>query len=156
MKAIIWDFSGTLYNKKEDKLFEGAKEILVKCSKKYKQAIVTTKLSDPEGRIQLMKNLGIWKYFNIVEISLKTEGLFLDICKRFNCKPEKVYVIGDGYKFGPAWSPYPREIFTGEKLGMKTIWCDFHKTPKLKQLILGIKYWKKISSLKDLENVIDL
>jgi FMN phosphatase YigB (HAD superfamily) len=156
MKAIIWDLSGTLYNKKQNKLFDGAKEILEACSKKYKQAMVTTKLSDPDGRKKLIKDLGIWNFFDIVEIGLKTDELFLGICKKFKYKPEEVYVIGDGYKFGLAWSPYPREIFTGNKLGMKTIWCNFYHISRIKKLILGIRCWKEIKSLNELAEIIDL
>lgn len=154
MKAIIWDLSGTLYNKREKKLFDGAKEILEACSKKYKQAMVTTKLSDPEGRKKLIKDLGIWDFFDIIEVGLKSDELLLGICRKFKCKPEEVYVIGDGYKFGPAWSPYPREIYTGNKLGMKTIWCNFRKTSKLKQLLLGIKCWKEIKGLNELMKIL--
>jgi FMN phosphatase YigB (HAD superfamily) len=149
-QAIIWDFSGTLADTKQKKLFEGAEEILEKASQKYKQALVTATLTNPDERIQLLKDLGVYKYFSIVEISLKKKKLFLEICEKFECRPEDVYVIGDGYSFGI----YPKEIMTGNQLGMKTIWCNFKNTSKLKQMFLGIKYWKKIEKLSDLESIL--
>jgi FMN phosphatase YigB (HAD superfamily) len=150
MKAIIWDFSGTICDTQKKVLYKGAKEILKKASKRYRQALVTTKLSDPEGRTQLIKDLGIWEYFEIVKISLKTKDIFLEICKEFDCKPEETLVIGDGYRYGP----YPKEILTGNKLKMKTIWVDFRNTSKLKEKLLGIRYWKKITTLSELDNIL--
>lgn len=152
MKAIIWDFNGTLANSSKATLYPDAKQILEKCSKKYKQALITTKLSDPEGRKKLINDLGIWDYFDFVRISRKTTEIFMKVCEEFNCKPKEVFVIGDGFRYGP----FLKEIAVGNKLGMKTIWVDFNKTSNLSEKLQGIKYWKKVNKLKDLYKLLDI
>jgi len=145
MKAIIWDFNGTLYNSNYKKLFYKAKVILDECSKKYQQALVSSDILHPDKRKMLIKKLSIDKYFDHIEINFKTTKTFLNICTLFKCNPKEFYVIGDNFF---------KEIKIGNKLGMKTIWFDFKGTLKLKQLLLGIKYWKKINKLDELENLL--
>ncbi len=153
MKAIIWDFSGTLATRGErKKLFPYAKDILKKCQEKFKQALVTTNFTNPRGRLQLIESLGIGEFFDIVKVGPKTKNIFIDLCKKFKCKPDDVYVIGDGYKCGI----FPKEIYTGNQLGMKTIWCNFEKIPFWKERMLGIKYWKRIYKLKELEEILEI
>jgi FMN phosphatase YigB (HAD superfamily) len=144
MKVIIWDFNGTIYNSSENALYKGAKKLLVKFSKKYKQALATTSF-DIKGRMELIKSFGIWDYFDRVNITLKSKKLFLDICKEFNCKAEEVYVVGDGYL---------KEIRIGNKLGMKTILIDRKGKSGWKDRLFKRRSWKKIDNVSELENIL--
>jgi len=145
MKAIIWDFKGTVYNPATKQLYSGAKELLKKGSEKYKQAMVTAALMNPVKRKELIRKMGIWDYFDQIDISFKTPKLFLEICDKLNCSSKDVYVIGDGYF---------KEIIAGNKLGMKTIWIDRKGISKLKERLLHIKYWKKVKHFSELETII--
>ena len=142
MKAIIWDFLNTIYDSREGALYDGAKELLEKLHKKYKQALVSSTF-DVHGRIELIKSFSIWGCFDRVEIGLKTKKLFLDICKEFGCDPCEVYIIGDNEL---------NEIRIGNKLKMKTIWVDKRLRGSLEERLLGVNYWKKISKLSELSN----
>lgn len=145
MKSIIWDFNGTVYNPETKQLYSGAKELLKKSSKKYQQVMVTAALINPVKRKELIRKMGIWNYFDQIDISFKTPKLFLNLCDKLNCSSKDVYVIGDGYF---------KEIVTGNKLGMKTIWIDRKGIGKLKERLLRIKYWKKVKYLSELETIL--
>lgn len=145
MKAIIWDFNGTLYNPVEQKLFDGAKEILKNASRNYKQALISAALLNPQKRRKLIKDLGIWDCFDYIKINIKSPKMFLSVCNKFQCKPEDVYVIGDGYL---------KEIRTGNKLGMRTIWIHRKGKSDWKDKLFKKRYWKRISRLKELEKIL--
>jgi len=146
MQAIIWDFNGTLYNPKEEKLFKGAKKLLKEASKKYKQAMVSAALLNPKKRRKLIKDLGIWYYFDYIRINIKSPKMFLSVCNKFQCKPEEVYVIGDGYR---------KEIRTGNKLGMKTIWIDRKgKRSSWRDRLFKKRCWKRIDNMSMLESIL--
>lgn len=144
MKAIIWDFKGTLYNPKEEKLFKEASKILELTSKQYKQALITTTF-DRKRREDLIKSMGIWEVFDYIRITIKTPKIFLTVCNKFQCKPEDVYVIGDGYI---------KEIRVGNKLGMKTIWVDRTGRISWKDKLFRKRYWKKVRRLRELEKIL--
>ncbi len=145
MKAIIWDFNKTLYNPDTQKLYNGAKELLENCSKRYKQAIVTAALLNPNKRRNLIKKINIEKYFEQIVINIKTPKIFSTLCDQIYCSSKDTYVIGDGYL---------KEISAGNQLNMKTIWIDRKGTSKLKEKILRLKYWKKISCLSELKTIL--
>lgn len=147
MKAIIWDFNGTLYNPKTKKLCYKTKDILDKCSKRYQQALVSSDMLHPNKRKTIIKKLGIEKYFKHIEINFKTIKTFLNICRLFKYKPCEFYVIGDNYS---------KEIKVGNKLNMKTIWITRKEPSIIKRKILRIKYWKIVNNISSLESVIDL
>lgn len=141
MRAIIWDFRNTIYNPDTQEFEEGALEILEKYFGKYKMVIITSTPAR-ERRIQLIKDLGIDKYFEEIIVGVKTPELFQSICEELCVKLEEVYVIGDSYN---------SEIRVGNELGMKTIWFR-HGNPDEEEL--GIKYWRRIDSLTELPDII--
>lgn len=145
MKAIIWDFNNTLYNPLSEKLYKDAKAILERASQQYKQALITSAITRAQERKNLIKRIGIKKFFDHIDINIKTKRVFLNVCEKFKCEVSEVYVIGDSYL---------KEISLGNKLGMKTIW--FHPKPinKIKQMLLNIDFYKKINSLQELNSII--
>ena len=136
MKLIIWDFRNTLFNTDTKEFNEGAIDAL----NRFKDSvqILVTASNSAEERIKEIQKLEIDKFFEEVIISNKTREIFEHLMKGHDASPEDTLIIGDQYS---------SEIAIGNDLGVKTIWFANGNPDEQK---LGIKYWKKIRSLKEL------
>ena len=141
MKLIIWDFRNTIYNTDKKEFSKDALQLLTKFHGKYKQVLASAvSLDNFDERIKLIKDLGLDVFFDEIHIGKKNAEVFLSFSNKYKITPKDTYVIGDN-----AFS----EITIGNRLGMKTIWI-----PNGKQGETEIKAWKRISKLKELENII--
>ncbi len=143
MNLIIWDFRNTLCNTDKEELLEGAVEILLKFASKYNYALISS--ISPERmhkRISLLEKLDFDGYFKEIDLGPKSAEQFESLAHKFGSKLEETIVVGDRYD---------SEIKIGNELGMKTIWFK-HGDPDEKEL--DIKYTHKITSLKELENLL--
>jgi FMN phosphatase YigB (HAD superfamily) len=113
MKAdlVIVDFNRTLYDPDEDKLVEGAQELLSSLRAAGKPlALYSAKVP---GREHNLRDLGISDFFNdIVFTAHKAEAELLEIITRNGASPATTYVIGD--------HPH-KEIRLANRVGASTI-----------------------------------
>jgi FMN phosphatase YigB (HAD superfamily) len=114
IKGIIFDFNRTLYDPENDKLVDGAFDVLKTLSDKgYKMYLIGKKtVSD---RLEKISELGIDKYFmDMVFVDVdKSVGDFVHAAKKMNLPYEEIAVVGDRIK---------SEIAVGNQAGMITIW----------------------------------
>ena len=103
MRSILWDFSGTIYDFREEKLVKGIDTILPKLST-YANHIISTGTND---RISILDRYNIKQFFSSL---LFVPRKNIDLYKPF---PKDSIVIGDRIR---------REITFGNELGMTTIW----------------------------------
>lgn len=141
MSLIIWDFRNTIYNTDTEDFYEGALEVLEAFKEKYTQILISA-TDNVEQRIELIQKLALDKYFVDIIITHKTKKTFEDLIKKYNGPAEETYVIGDRYD---------SEIAIGNELGAKTIWIQNGRQP---ESLLGIKYWKKVSNISELPQII--
>ncbi len=114
IKAIIFDWGRTIYDKENEKLFSETKEVLKYCSKKYILAIVSLAIDgDIEGRFKKMDEYDIRQYFKfaLFHISDK-DSLFRNAVGNLNFPPSEILVVDDRMK----------RIGWPIKNGCKTIW----------------------------------
>ncbi len=112
MIAVIFDFNRTIYNSEEERLMDGAEDIL-RSLQLVPDLTLFLIAKGKEKRKAKIKSLNIEKYFKEVIVEPeKTVELFKH-CQG-QCVPEtKFFVIGDRIK---------REIRNGNECGMTTIW----------------------------------
>ncbi len=112
IKAIIFDWNGTLYNR--DVIFPFTKEILDYLSSKYKLILISKAKPNVEERKNLIKSLDLEEYFeNIIVKPDKFAEDYADCIKSLNLKPEEVAIVDDRTVMG---------IKIGNRLGCRTIW----------------------------------
>jgi FMN phosphatase YigB (HAD superfamily) len=114
MKGVIFDFNRTLYNPENDKLIEGATDVLNALrAKKYKLALLTKKIK--EDRLNQIYKLGLESYFLHIQVAEenKTEKDFNICLNALRLKSRDVAVVGDRIK---------SEIALAKRLGMTTFW----------------------------------
>ena len=114
IKSIIFDFSRTLYDPETGDFYSGAIDLLDKLkSQGYKLGLVTRTPQLGERESQL-KELGLDKYFQAVDIFTKDSTKnFNKIFTRLNIQPEESVVIGDRIS---------SEIIEGNRAGAVTVW----------------------------------
>lgn len=116
IKAIIFDWGRTIYDKDNERLFPETKEVLEYCAKKYTLAIVSLAVDDHiEGRFEKLDNYDIRKYFKfaLFHVSDK-DSLFRNAIGNLNLKPEEILVVDDRIKRS-SWCI---------KRGCKVIWIQ--------------------------------
>ncbi|MCP6719955.1 MAG: hypothetical protein KJI72_01335 [Patescibacteria group bacterium] len=97
IRAIIFDWGRTIYDKENERLFPETKEVLEYASKKHPLAVVSLAIDDDiEGRFEKMDEYDIRKYFRfaLFHISDK-DSLFRNAFGNFKFKPEEILVIDD-------------------------------------------------------------
>lgn len=67
IKAVIFDYSWTLFNPETDSLYPGAVELLEKLHKKGFKLGVVSRAGDVSQRLDEMSGIGLSKYFEVVE-----------------------------------------------------------------------------------------
>ena len=113
IKAIIFDWVGTLYQFRRKGLFPYSEMVLRKLYPKYKLAVISNALpEDLERRSEQIKE--IKKYFDVAIVDTgKTQEQFMECMRKLGVKPENTLVVGDNTI---------REIKIGNQLGCQTYW----------------------------------
>ena len=107
VKAVIFDYGRTLYDRDKDRFFPEVNEILEYLSKKYKLAIVSVaKENFPAAeRLKALKSAGLDGYFSsILFDDSQKDHLFDETLDKFNIKPEEAAFVDDRVQRGIAWS----------------------------------------------------
>jgi len=123
IKAIIFDWARTLFDRDNNKEFTEAEEVLKYCQgKAYRMAVVSlvTAKNDPgttmEDREKEMEQSPLRKYF---EMALVTDGdkdkLFDQVVAHFNVPRDRILIVDDRTVRG---------IKYGNKHGHPTVWLQ--------------------------------
>ena len=114
IKGIIFDFNRTLFDPDKNNLNLGVLDLLDELLDAGFKLCLLSKRSQEDRREQISK-LGLDKYFLDIQVieGDKTEYNFKRCINIMALGSEEILVIGDRIK---------KEIFLGNKLGMKTIW----------------------------------
>lgn len=115
IKAIVFDFGRTLYDRDNDRFFPEAFEVLESFSSKYKMAIVSMAPGgDIEERRQVLKDNNMEKYFDsITFVKEDKDSAYEKALIELNVEPKDIVIIDDRVKRGISW---------GNKRGVATIW----------------------------------
>lgn len=143
---VIWDFNNTLYNRSEKALYTDTVSVLEKFHGNTHQVLYSTGFLK-SGREKLIKEQGIWSFFDEVIIGFKTVKRFQSLQEKYCVSPKRTYVIGDRLD---------NEIRIGEKLGMKTIWVARKSPGRLKKRLFRLSYWKKAQSLREAGTIVGI
>lgn len=113
IKAIIFDWIGTLYQFRGKGLFPYSERVLRELSSKYKLAAISkAPLEDIEMRSKQINE--IKKYFDVIIVDTdKTSEQYIECMRKLNVEPENTLVVGDRTI---------REIKIGNQLGCQTYW----------------------------------
>jgi FMN phosphatase YigB (HAD superfamily) len=100
IKAIIFDWGRTIYDKEHEKLFPKTKNILEYFHNKYSLAVVSLAIDDDiEGRFVKIDKYGIRKYFKFMLFHISDkDSLFRNAIGNLNLKPEEIMVVDDRMK----------------------------------------------------------
>lgn len=100
MKAIIFDWGRTIYDKDNGILFPETIEVLEYCSKKYRLTIISIASDgDIEGRFQKLDQLGIRKYFEIVLFhATDKESLARNVLGHMQLPSSEIVAVDDRIK----------------------------------------------------------
>ena len=114
IKAIIFDWAGTLYEKNKG-LFPYSENVLQELKPKYKLAVISKAVSNSvEERLNQIN--GIKHYFNFIIAEIdKTPEHYTKCMRKLKVKPEETLVVDDRTLRG---------IQIGNKLGCKTAWIE--------------------------------
>src|SRR3989344_2032680 len=96
IKAIIFDWGRTLYDKDNDKLFDETAEVLEYCQKKYNNlAIVSlTTDGDIEGRFKQIDKNNLRKYFKFILFhTTDKDSMYRNAICYFNLNTEEILVV---------------------------------------------------------------
>ena len=139
IKAIIFDWGRTLYNRETGEPFPEAYEVLEYCSKNYRLAIVSLGLlGDMEERIEKINKFKFDKAYNV------SRTAFRDSTTKFNLEPKEILIVDDRI-FRLIW-PMAN--------GFKTCWLKQGKfAGELPTLETGNPTFT-ILNLKELHNII--
>ena len=114
IKAIIFDWAGTLYEKNKG-LFPYSEKVLRELKPKYKLAVISKAVSDNvETRLKQINKIS--KYFEVIIVDVdKTPEHYIRCMKKLNIKPENTLIVDDRTLRG---------IQIGNKLECKTAWIQ--------------------------------
>ena len=146
IKAIIFDWGRTLYNRETGEPFPEAYEVLEYCSKNYRLAIVSLGLlGDMEERIEKINKFKFDKYFEFISFTTTNKDTaFRDSTTKFNLEPKEILIVDDRI-FRLIW-PMAN--------GFKTCWLKQGKfAGELPTLETGNPTFT-ILNLKELHNII--
>ena len=114
IKAVIFDYAGTIYNPQTGKLYPDVINALNFLEQKGLKLALVSRASNLEERLEEFKDLNLRKYFQVLEvIPVGNEKEFNHILQKLNVAAEECLVIGDRVK---------SEILEGNKIGAKTVW----------------------------------
>lgn len=97
IKAIIFDWGRTIYDKENEKLFLETKKVLQYCFEKYDLALVSLAIDDDiEGRFSKIDEYDIRKYFKFMLFHASDKNsLFRNAIGNLNLKPQEILVVDD-------------------------------------------------------------
>jgi len=110
MKAIIFDFSRTLYNPETKGLYDNALQCLENLSKEYTLFLV---VKGEDDRRQQIHSLDIERFFKFISIKKEKSVDQFNECQNMLDSDTKWFAIGDRTR---------KEIKFGNECGMTTIW----------------------------------
>lgn len=114
IKAIIFDWTGTLYERHKG-LFSFTKEVLDMLKPRFKLGLVS-KSRNVETRKEQIDNSGIKHYFDSVFVVYdKNPDNFKKCIDELGIEPNQTMIVGDRAT---------RDIEPGKKLGCKTVWIQ--------------------------------
>lgn len=115
IKAVIFDFGRTLYDRDNDRFFPEVFGILESFSPRYKMAIVSMAPGgDIEERRQVLKDSNTEKYFDsIIFVREDKDSAYEKALVELNVEPKDIAIIDDRVKRGVSW---------GNRRGSVTIW----------------------------------
>lgn len=114
IKAVIFDYAGTIYNPFTKQLYPRAANILESLTKKGIKLALVSRASNLEERLAEFKDLNLRKYFQVLEaVPVENEKEFTHLLKELHVKAEECLVVGDRVK---------SEIMEGNRIGAKTVW----------------------------------
>jgi putative hydrolase of the HAD superfamily len=142
-KLVVFDFNRTLFDPDQGRLIDGALELLEKLKTAGHFLILLGKA--PRGRGELIKELGIEKYFN--KIILKDEKTIEDFktAKKLVPPDSYAYAVGDRIK---------KEILLANLAGFKTIWFKNGRYAVEEPSTEDEQPWMTINSLNELYNLV--
>lgn len=116
IKAIIFDWGRTIYDKENEKLFLETKKVLQYCFEKYELALVSLAIDDDiEGRFSKIDEYDIRKYFKFMLFHASDKNsLFRNVIGNLNLKPQEILVVDD----------MMRRLAFPISLGCQTIWIQ--------------------------------
>ena len=113
IKAIIFDWVGTLYQFGGKGLFPYSERVLRELKPRYKLAVISKAVSN-NVEVRMTQMNAIRHYFDFILADVdKTEAQFIECMQKLGVKPKNTLVIDDRMDRG---------IQIGNKLGCQTYW----------------------------------
>lgn len=116
VKAIIFDWGRTLWDNENSVLFSDSKDTLEYLKQKgYRLAVLSISPQESfEQKYEIIKNSGLFYYFDIVLVSTKKEKEEIDrINKVWGFEYKDIAIVGDQVK---------REVAIANRLALISIW----------------------------------
>ncbi|MBI3103658.1 HAD hydrolase-like protein [Candidatus Daviesbacteria bacterium] len=114
IKAVIFDYAGTIYNPYSSKLYPEVMDVLNFLAQKGLKLALISRSSNLEARLEEFRDLNLRKYFRILEaVPVENKKEFTHLLKGLNVKAEECLIVGDRVK---------SEILEGNKIGARTVW----------------------------------
>ncbi len=114
IKAVIFDYGYTLYDREELGLYPEAVQVLADLISQQYRLILVSRAESIELRREEIRNFGLDELFEIIDIvPSESEKEFEWIFEELDLRPEEVMVVGDRVK---------SEIAVGNSLGCMTVW----------------------------------
>ena len=100
IRAIIFDWGRTLYDRENDQLFSGTVDVLQYCADRYNLAIVSLGIpGDIQERQEKVKAYDLEKYFKVIIFGVSDKNiLFQQAIAQLSFKPEEILVVDDRTK----------------------------------------------------------
>ncbi len=114
IKAVIFDYAGTIYNPFTKQLYPQTASVLESLNKKGIKLALVSRSSNLEERLSEFKHLNLKRYFQVLEaVLVENKKEFTHLLKELHVKAEECLVVGDRVK---------SEILEGNKIGATTVW----------------------------------
>lgn len=117
IRAVIFDYGRTLYDRDEEHLFPDAVSVVRQLSVRYRLAIVSFCPQEEEAeRISVLKDHGIFECFDDIQFTdaIDEKGERCSgVLQKFGLDADEVAVVDDHIVRGVAW---------GNQVGAMTIW----------------------------------
>lgn len=112
LKAIVFDWNGTLYNKEKEEFYPEARKVLTKVREKYKTGLLSR--GEKDARLALLEQTGVKGLFDSIVIMPNKTDEELKVClAELHVLPEEALVVDDRPKRG---------VLAGNTLGCMTCW----------------------------------
>lgn len=145
IKAVIFDWGRTIYDKENEALFPETIKVLEYFSKKYPLAIVSLAIDgDIEGRFAKIDKYDLKKYFKFILFHISDkDSLFKKAFKDFNLAPNEILVVDD----------YMKRLAFPIKSGCITVWI---KKGKFADQLPNKEIGEPTYTINNLSEILDL